>query len=206
MPTVAGEVKKQKTSTKKCPQCDEALTQNTMTCPSCQYTFERGDRWETLSGKATKAAAISTEDEGTWEEVGCITVNPHTKKGGDESSKQTVKVSFFPTPYPIGFPIVSAFLCVEHSGFPRNKAEKIIKKLTQGKMAEVPRDATECSLQLNELIIAGLESPVAVKTKPQADNRKFRELLDLSFDREVLKPTEEEATAEFDSFQEFMES
>lgn len=206
MPTVAGQVKKEKPSIKKCPQCDEALTQNTMTCPSCQYKFERADRWDSLTEKPTKAAATSEEDEGEWKECGCITANAHTKKGGDETSRQTLKISFFHSPFPIGYPTVSAFLCVEHSGFPRNKAEKILKKLTKGKMESIPKDASECSLLLNELIIAGLEPPVAVKVRPQAENRKFLELLDLSFDRSVLQKTESEEMLDAESYQQFMES
>jgi len=204
IPAVAGQAKEKKPSIKKCPQCDEALTQNQMKCPACEYTFERGDLWESLNGKPTKAAVTSDQDEGTWEQIGCITVQPHTKKGGDETTKRTLKVSFFNSAFPIGFPVVSAFLCVEHSGFARNKAERVIKKLTQGKMTDIPRDAEECSLRLNELIIEGLPSPVAVKIKAQADNRRFIELVDLSFDSQVLNEQETDAVSA--DWQEFMES
>ena len=164
---------------KPCPSCALAVPIATKVCPECDHEFEF-ELKQTLGSSASKSAALSDEAELKWLAVGSIRVNVHTKKGGDDSSPRTMAVAYYASENAIGSPIARQWVCVEHSGFARVKAEKWWKKWSKEKLPTIAEDA--CELLESGLASGELQIPKAIGVQPQKDNPKYLEVVDLTWD------------------------
>ena len=151
----------------------------TKVCSECDHEFEFESK-QKLGSSASKSAALSDEAELKWHAVGSIRVNVHLKKGGDESTPKTLAIAYYASEIAIGSPIARQWICVEHSGFARVKAEKWWKRWSKEPLsanADIACEAIESGLASG-----ALEAPKAIGVRPQKDNPKYLEVVDLSWD------------------------
>ncbi len=138
--------------TKTCPECAEIIFAGLAACSACGYEFPRA-----IAKHATKAEAVSPVSETieqTWP-ITDVAYRPHAKKDAPEGHPRTLRVEYL-----CGFRSVSEWVCVEHSGFARNKAERWWAERVPG--AVMPDDAEQAALIGNA---GGVKEPSAVVVK-----------------------------------------
>jgi DNA repair protein RadD len=96
--------------TKTCPECESILPPAVRKCPDCGYNFPIEHHL------SPNAVDIDIIDEGVekWVEVNGIEYATH----GNFGSPTTVKVTYI-----VGMRKVSEWICVEHKGFAKHKAD-----------------------------------------------------------------------------------
>ncbi len=103
---------------KECPECNSVIAAGYAVCPDCGYEFPPPDR-NPHESEASSASVLSGEITNTVYEVQDVTYYVHTKRGADEDAPKTMRVE-----YQVGFnEFVSEWVCFEHTGFARRKAE-----------------------------------------------------------------------------------
>lgn len=110
---------------KECPVCQESVPYGCEVCPDCGNVWVpekrqgRGIHHNTTAGEAEVVSSGGAEEY----EVLNVTYHKHFKKGAPEGHPPTLWVK-----YDCGIVRASEFICLEHSGFARSKAEKWWKK------------------------------------------------------------------------------
>lgn len=99
---------------KKCPSCSEVVPAGCRTCSACGHEFPPPELKH--STRAANAAIISSELEPIpvmdyWYSI-------HTKRGAEEGTPRSMRVT-----YAAGAKTYSEWVCVEHTGFARARAE-----------------------------------------------------------------------------------
>lgn len=107
-------------STRVCHECREVLPISCAICTECGFEFPKQDREITHDPFADDAEPVSTDPVSETVPVDKVFYNVHTKKGADEGTPQTLRVTYQLSM----FSRVSEWVCVEHQGFARKKAEK----------------------------------------------------------------------------------
>jgi DNA repair protein RadD len=98
---------------KECPKCQEVVSNKCMVCIRCGYEFPL--RHE---DKASEADILSKAIEVVYD-VEQVMYCVHTKRNAKEGDPRTMRVDYI-----VGWgQTVSEWVCVEHSGFARQKAE-----------------------------------------------------------------------------------
>jgi len=103
---------------KECPECQTIVHAACVRCPECGYTFPSPEREKhdstaatngILSGQVTDNDVLVTD----------VRYRVHTKQGAPDDAPRTMRVE-----YRIGWNRwISEWICFEHTGFARNKAE-----------------------------------------------------------------------------------
>ncbi len=172
-----------------CPECRSVIPVASKTCKDCGYVFpvkepaER-DAKDPHQAKATDADAISGESEPEIDTVDVIrvTYGVHTKKGADENAPKTMRVT-----YQLSLvDFVSEWVCVEHTGFARMKAEKWWNARSESECPITAEDA--CDMARDGL----LREPNRITVKTTSGSR-FPEITKFYFP--VIDPEEQEAKA-----------
>ena len=102
---------------KECPQCHEVIAAGYATCPACGHQFPPRERTQHGATAGTEAV-LSGEVVRTEHEVQDTFYTVHTKRGAPPDAPRTLRVD-----YKLGFnEFVSEWVCVEHNGYPRQKA------------------------------------------------------------------------------------
>lgn len=96
-----------------CPECEEICHAAARTCPCCGFEFPPSEV-VTITAHASDAPILSTE-EPIWREVTGRTFRRHEKAGGLPS----VRVD-----YSLGLEIQKEWLCPQHTGFPKQRADR----------------------------------------------------------------------------------
>lgn len=169
-PKIKGE--EQENKGKKCPQCSEVVSRVAMVCPDCGYVWPPPEGRElTHGGKASDESPISGEVEIAERCVQKVTYKVHTKKNAPPGWPQTLRVT-----YELSNPMewISEWVCVEHQGFARTKAEAWWASRCQGECPTSAEDAfdfgaTKC-----------LAEPYSITTKIKAGD-KFPEITKYRF-------------------------
>lgn len=108
------------TPVKICPNCKARVHISAMECPECGEEFEIK---ETLSRKAQGGAMLSVDlppaPEPEWVKVTRVSYARHQKPGSPPSMKVT---------YQCGMSTHREWICFEHTGYPRQKADQWWKK------------------------------------------------------------------------------
>jgi len=129
--------------TKTCPQCSEILPLSSTQCNFCGYEFPR----ETAKHdtKAADASPLSKmEDE--WVDVKRVDWTAHNKKGAPPGAPKTLRII-----YEYGYgQSISEYVCIEHSGYARQKAEKWWLECT-GSTDIFPADSANAVIFLDAL-------------------------------------------------------
>lgn len=103
---------------KECPECNSVVAAGYAVCPDCGYEFPPPER-NPHESEASSANVLSGQITHTVYEVQDVTYYVHTKRGTDPDAPKTMRVE-----YQVGFnEFVSEWVCFEHTGFARRKAE-----------------------------------------------------------------------------------
>jgi DNA repair protein RadD len=133
--------------TKTCPECDTIVAIAVQECPDCGYEFPRR---ETKLEPTASLLQVLSNGKPTWLEVTDVTYSRHEKSGGFVSLKVT---------YRCGLAFHSEWVCFEHSGYPRRKAEAWWRE--RAPIIPVPDSVVE-ALTLTHL----LHRPTAIAVRP----------------------------------------
>jgi len=103
---------------KECEKCHALVACGYANCPECDHPFPPPDR-EAHDAKASDAGVLSGEVTDTEYDVHDVIYRIHRKRDADEDAPRCLRVD-----YMIGLDHwQSEFICIEHSGFARRKAE-----------------------------------------------------------------------------------
>lgn len=103
---------------KECPECHAVIAAGFATCPQCGYEFPPPER-QKHEAKATEAGILSGQVTDTKYEVIDISYSVHTKRDAPPDAPKSMRVD-----YRLGLSHwQSEFICVEHDGYARQKAE-----------------------------------------------------------------------------------
>jgi len=103
---------------KECPECHSLIAAGYGACPDCGYEFPKPERANHDAEASTESVLSGQVSEAVYA-VRDVIYSVHTKKGADDSAPKTMRVD-----YRIGFhQFKSEWVCFEHTGFPRQKAE-----------------------------------------------------------------------------------
>ncbi len=103
---------------KECPICQSMILAGYATCPHCGYTFPPPEK-QKHEAKATEAGILSGQATEDRYEVLDVFYRVHRKKDGGPDAPKTMRVD-----YQLGLNYwQSEFICFEHDGFARQKAE-----------------------------------------------------------------------------------
>jgi DNA repair protein RadD len=103
---------------KECPECHTVIAAGFSRCPECGYEFPPPQRQQ-HQAKASTAGVLSGQYVDTEHVVRSVSYAVHTKRGADESVPKTLRVE-----YETGWnQWVKEWICVEHQGYARAKAE-----------------------------------------------------------------------------------
>lgn len=97
--------------TKECPECGEENFAGRRTCVSCGFEFPPSE--VDIDERASDAAVISTQAVPVWVDVDFVSYRKHEKEGKPASLEVT---------YLCGVARHREWICLEHTGFPRQKA------------------------------------------------------------------------------------
>ncbi|MBN2583208.1 MAG: DEAD/DEAH box helicase family protein [Planctomycetes bacterium] len=103
---------------KECPNCQAVIHAAYSVCPECGHEFPPPER-EKHERQASTEGILSGEVTETEHDVQDVIYNVHTKRGADEDHPRTLRVE-----YQVGWNHwQSEWVCFEHSGYARAKAE-----------------------------------------------------------------------------------
>lgn len=144
---------------KECPECQCACGTMTQICPACGFEFPPPER--VVHAVPDAKPILSVEPE--WLEVAEVTYQRHRKEGKPDSMRVN---------YRVGFNWHREWVCFDHSGYARAKAESWWLRRAP---APIPRNVTE-ALEVAALIVA---KPSHIRVKR---NGKFDEIIGFKFE------------------------
>ena len=151
-PSAAGEA-----PAKECPRCRELIAAGYATCPRCGYQFPPPER-QKHDAVASTEGILSDQATRAEHEVTDLFYSVHLKRGAPTDAPRTMRVD-----YRIGFnEYVSEWVCFEHEGFARQKAEHWWRARSPDPIPETAQDAVD-------LAHAGALAPtlaITVERKP----------------------------------------
>ncbi|MTH96403.1 DEAD/DEAH box helicase [Roseibium sp. RKSG952] len=106
--------------TKVCPDCDSIIALSASECPDCGYVFPA--REVKIAPTAATLPVLSPKTP-QWVAVSNISYSRHDKRGGRPSLKVT---------YSCGITTYQEWICFEHQGYARQKAEDWWRKRASG--------------------------------------------------------------------------
>lgn len=105
---------------RECPKCQAVFPAGRITCPDCGYEMPRQERDLHHDTHAASDGILSDQASETEFDVKAITYSKHYKKDATEDTPPTLRVE-----YKIGFnDYISEWICIEHTGYARSKAER----------------------------------------------------------------------------------
>lgn len=124
--------------TKVCLSCDAEVHISAKFCPHCLSVFDIIDTTR-LTQSASTDAVLSTQIQPFWWDVGSIDYHVHKKPGSPDSLQLT---------YWCGMTPIKEWVCLDHPGFPRKKAEEWWSKRGN---KPYPSNTAEAMLRKKEL-------------------------------------------------------
>jgi DNA repair protein RadD len=125
---------------KECPKCHALIAAGYAVCPECGHVFpEREVRQH--EAQASDAAILAGQVKVTEYPVEDVSYGVHTKRGAPEDAPKTMRVQ-----YRIGFrEWRSEWICFEHAGWPRAKAESWWRQRTDQPAPDTAAEAVEAA-------------------------------------------------------------
>jgi len=103
---------------KECPECNEIVHAAYSKCPVCGFDFPQPEKSK-HDTKASSESVLSGEPVVEEYDVQDVLYNVHTKRKADEDAPKSMRVQ-----YKVGLDrYISEWICFEHSGFARYRAE-----------------------------------------------------------------------------------
>ena len=104
---------------KECPECRSVISAGYAVCPDCGYEFPPPAQPK-HDANASNAGILSGQVTDTEFDVLDVAYSVHTKRGAADDAPKTMRVE-----YRVGLDYwVSEWVCFEHTGFARHKAEQ----------------------------------------------------------------------------------
>jgi DNA repair protein RadD len=174
-----GRVKKKLTGTmlddaphKTCPACLETVHAGVKECGYCGFAFPKPDPKHDPTADTETAVLAAQRKPTRWKVVGVIS-GVHTKKGSDYNDPKTFRMTYEIKPFDseeegnLTTETISEWVCVEHLGFARRKAEKWWAERSE---IPCPRTAEEAvEIQRGQ----GLADTMAITTMPDGKYKKI---------------------------------
>lgn len=107
--------KKGKPITKTCPSCSSIVHGSVRICPDCAHVFEFQQKLKASADNVELIKRKIEPREPQWFNVDDVTFSKHTKPGKPPSLKVA---------YRVGLRIFNEWVCFEHTGYARRKAER----------------------------------------------------------------------------------
>lgn len=155
---------------KECPSCQEVVERSCDICPGCGAKFEKRVRDVKHDERPADQDILSGP-----EVVDSVSYAKHLKKDAPEGHPPTLKVS-----YSVGMLNVNEFVCLEHTGFARQKAEDWWR-LRYGQ--PIPSTIDQALEAINK---NGIREPKKVVLEPDGKYWRIAKLIEL----ELKKPIE----------------
>lgn len=133
-----------------CPQCEELVHISVMTCPCCGHEFPPSEEVK-FTAQADIAPILSTAAP-VWHAVTARTFRRHEKPGGLPSVR---------CDYMLGMTAEKEWLCPEHTGYPKAKADRYWAK--HGGQRPFPKTVDEWIDRVDELFIT---REISLKPRP----------------------------------------
>jgi len=146
-----GRAEPEKQTVKECPQCDELVPMGTEICPSCNYVWPKAPpRTPKHRPVADAETSIISTGEPAWVDVDEVRYFRHEKLGGVPSLRVEYRCGIFLTH--------RQWVCFEHSGYARAKAEEWWLRAAPG---PVPNSVDEALFRSRQLL-----RPSAIRVRP----------------------------------------
>lgn len=114
-----------KARVKVCPKCQSVCSQGYGKCPDCGFIFEKAEgskREVTHEGQAANKGAVSGQKSQATYDIKEVWFNTHEKKDAPSDAPRSMKVQYFKGMDDTK-PCAIQFVCFEHNGFARQKAD-----------------------------------------------------------------------------------
>ncbi len=122
---------------KVCPECQSIINAGYGSCPDCGYAFPPPEQ-SFHDNKATEAGILSDQVSDTEYEVHDVLWAVHRKRDAPENAPKSMRVS-----YVIGMNPQCEFICFEHTGYARKKAEMWWKTRSPDPVPDTAQQAVE---------------------------------------------------------------
>jgi len=136
----SGRVKVDSVRAKECPSCNSLVGLSTLVCPHCNHEWPRNER-DKHEGQADGTSSVMRSAPPKWLTVLDISFNQHPAK---PDKPPTLRVE-----YQCGIAQHAEWVCPEHEGFARQKAEDWWKRM--GGQMPVPGTVKEALSRTDEL-------------------------------------------------------
>ena len=146
--------------TKVCPDCDSIIALSSMECPDCGYVFPAK---EVKIAPTAATLPVLSPKAPQWVAVSNLSYSRHDKRGGRPSLKVT---------YSCGLTTYQEWICFEHHGYARRKAEDWWRKRASGQ--PVP-----CSVNEALALSRSLTRPSHIAVRPSG---RYFEITGYRFD------------------------
>lgn len=123
---------------KACPKCGSVMPIAAAVCFDCGHEFPEPEAKERHGREASEAAILSDDIEATEWDVDLVTYSVHHKRGAPDDAPRTMRVTYWSDD---DFPFADEWVCVEHEGWARSRADKWWGERSQMDMG---CDADEC--------------------------------------------------------------
>lgn len=161
----SGSAEKDSIRAKECPECATLLHLGALECPTCSHSFRREeDPLPKHDVRADATHSILSTGAATWVPVQSMMTYSHEKPG----SPRSMRVEYF-----CGLATQREWVCFEHKGFARGKAESWWRRA--GGSLPVPATVAEAMTRIKEL--ARVE---AIQLRP---NGKFFDVTGVRIER-----------------------
>jgi hypothetical protein len=123
---------------KECPECQAVIHAAYATCPECGHEFPPPDR-EQHDASASTAGVLTGQVEETTHRVSEVYYSVHTKRGAEPDHPRSMRVE-----YRLGFnDYISEWVCFEHTGYARAKAEQWWRKRSNDPIPSTAEEAVD---------------------------------------------------------------
>lgn len=132
---------------KVCPECETLVGLATLNCPTCAHAWPKPAPKH--DAQADGEVSILSKGRPVWTDVQSVAFFHHKKQGGLPSLR---------VEYQTKLAVYRTWICFEHTGYPRRKAESWWKRFGQG---EVPATVAEAMQRQLEIV-----PPTEIAVKP----------------------------------------
>lgn len=166
-----GEAPTKEAPTKECPDCKTIVHAAALTCPECSYVWP--PRELKHDQQATAAPVLSTQIKPVRHDVNGVTYSSHIGRSGST----TLRVDYYYGYLRVG----SEWVCIEHTGYAREKAVKWWKQRYTGHAEFIPDSVQQALDWLKDDDDMGcdrdLREPIAIHVRPPKDRKGFPEIV-----------------------------
>jgi len=127
---------------KECPRCHSVIASGYAVCPDCGYEFPPSERRVSHDARAGEENILSGGVTHTNYPVQDVSYWVHEKRGAPPDAPRSMRVA-----YRIGYTLwQSEWVCFEHTGYARHKAELWWKRRSNAPVPETAREAVRLAV------------------------------------------------------------